>query len=42
MEVDLERVQQVNKLVAMMPEETRQRANLKHVDVVVDFAQSAD
>ncbi len=34
MEVDLERVQQVNKLVAMMPEETRQRANLKHVDVL--------
>lgn len=35
MEVDLERVQTVNRLVAMMPEEVRQRAGLKHVEVLV-------
>jgi NTE family protein len=35
MEVDLERVQTVNRLVAMMPEETRQKADLKHVEVLV-------
>ncbi len=34
MEVDLERVRHVNRLVALMPEETRQRANLKHIDVL--------
>lgn len=35
METDLERVQTVNRLVAMMPEETRQKADLKHVEVLV-------
>lgn len=35
MEVDLERVKKINDLVAIMPEETRARANLRHVDVLV-------
>lgn len=35
MEVDLERVQTVNRLVAMMPEEMRQQAGLKHVEMLV-------
>ncbi len=35
MEVDLERVQTVNRMVAMMPEEARARAGLKHVEMLV-------
>lgn len=35
MEVDLERVKKINDLVAIMPEDTRERANLRHVDVLV-------
>lgn len=35
MEVDLERVRKINDLVAIMPEEMRDRANLRHVDVMV-------
>jgi len=35
MEVDLERVYKINKLVAMMPEELRSRSNLRQVDVLV-------
>jgi NTE family protein len=35
MEVDLERVQTVNRMVAVMPEEARQRIGLKHVEVLV-------
>jgi NTE family protein len=35
MEVDLERLKKINDLVAMMPEEMRERANLRHVDVLV-------
>ena len=35
MEVDLERVQTVNRLVAMMPEETHQRTGLQHVEMLV-------
>lgn len=35
MEVDLERLKKINDLVAIMPEETRKRANLRHVDVLV-------
>jgi NTE family protein len=35
MEVDLERVKKINDLVAIMPEEMRDRANLRHVDVMV-------
>jgi NTE family protein len=35
MEVDLERVKKINDLVAIMPEEMRERANLRHVDVLV-------
>ncbi|KXS33565.1 MAG: Patatin [Candidatus Gallionella acididurans] len=35
MEVDLERVKKINDLVAIMPEEMRARANLRHVDVLV-------
>ncbi len=34
MEVDLERVRHVNRLVALMPEEIRQQTNLKHIDVL--------
>ncbi|TAN73197.1 MAG: patatin-like phospholipase family protein [Gallionella sp.] len=34
MEVDLERVKKINDLVAMLPDEVRERANLKHVDVL--------
>jgi NTE family protein len=35
MEVDLERVKKINDLVAIMPEEMLERANLRHVDVLV-------
>ena len=35
MEVDLERVRTINNLAAMMPEEVRERANLKHVEMLV-------
>jgi len=35
MEVDLERLKKINDLVAIMPEEVRDRANLRHVDVLV-------
>jgi NTE family protein len=35
MEVDLERLKKINDLVAIMPEEMRHRANLRHVDVLV-------
>ncbi len=35
LEVDLERVKKINDLVGIMPEEMRQRANLRHVDVLV-------
>jgi NTE family protein len=35
MEVDLERVRTINELVARMPEEVRELANIKHVDVLV-------
>ena len=35
MEVDLERLKKINDLVDMMPEEIRERSNLKHVDVLV-------
>ena len=34
MEVDLERLKKINDLVAIMPEEMRDRANLRHVDVL--------
>jgi len=35
MDVDLERVKKMNSLAAMMPEALRERANLRHVDVLV-------
>lgn len=35
MEIDLERVRKINSLVALMPEEVRQRSNLRHIDVMV-------
>ncbi|MDH4216178.1 MAG: patatin-like phospholipase family protein, partial [Gallionella sp.] len=35
MDVDLERVKKMNSLVAMMPEALRERANLRHIDVLV-------
>lgn len=35
MEVDLERVRTINELVAMMPEDVSEKANLKHVEVLV-------
>lgn len=35
MEVDLERVRKINSLVAIMPDEMRERSKLKHVDVLV-------
>ncbi|MBK9160950.1 MAG: patatin-like phospholipase family protein [Nitrosomonadales bacterium] len=35
MEVDIERVQKINELVEMMPEEMRIRSGLKHVDMLV-------
>lgn len=35
MEVDMERLKKINELVAIMPEEMRERANLRHVDVLV-------
>ena len=34
-EVDLERVKKINELVKVMPDEIRERANLRHVDVLV-------
>lgn len=34
-EVDLERVKKINELVAVLPEDVRERANLRHVDVLV-------
>jgi len=34
MEVDLERVNKINQLVAIMPEEMRKKANLRHVEVL--------
>jgi NTE family protein len=35
MEVDLERVQRINKLAAMLPEALREQADMKHVEVLV-------
>jgi len=35
MEVDLERVHKINKLVGMMPEELRSKSNLRQIDVLV-------
>ena len=35
MEVDMERVNKINGLVSIMPEEARQRTGLKHVDLLV-------
>ncbi|MDH5571989.1 MAG: patatin-like phospholipase family protein, partial [Gammaproteobacteria bacterium] len=35
MEVDLERVQKINELVRIMPEEARRNTNLREVDVLV-------
>jgi NTE family protein len=35
MEVDLERVKKINDLVAIIPDEMSERANLRHVDVLV-------
>jgi NTE family protein len=35
MEVDLERLKKINDLVAIMPDEMRERVNLRHVDVLV-------
>ncbi|MEO8344018.1 MAG: patatin-like phospholipase family protein [Gallionella sp.] len=35
MEVDLERLKKINDLVDMMPDEIRERSNLKHIDVLV-------
>ena len=35
MEVDLERIQKINDLVEMMPDETRERSNLRHIDVLI-------
>jgi NTE family protein len=35
MEVDLERLKKINDLVAIMPEEMRERANLRHIDALV-------
>jgi len=43
MDVDIERVKKMNSLVAMMPESMRERANLRHVDVlVISPSQSID
>jgi NTE family protein len=35
MEVDLERLRKINDLVAMMPEEIRERAEIRHVDALI-------
>ena len=35
MEMDLERLRKINDLVAIMPDEMRERANLRHIDVLV-------
>ncbi len=35
MEVDLERLQRINRTISMMPEDTRQAVSLRHVDVLV-------
>ena len=35
MEMDLERLKKINDLVAIMPDEMRERANLRHIDVLV-------
>ena len=35
MEVDLERLKKINDLVAMMPEEVRERAEIRHVDALI-------
>ncbi len=35
MEVDLERLRRINRTMSMMPEEVRQKSNLRHVDVLV-------
>ena len=35
MEVDLERLQRINRTISTMPEEIRQKTNLRHVDVLV-------
>ena len=35
MEIDLERLKRINDLVAIMPEEMRERAGLRHVDALV-------
>jgi len=43
MDVDIERVKKINSLVAMMPEALCERADLKHVDVlVISPTQSID
>lgn len=35
LEVDLERLQRINRTISAMPEEIRQKTNLRHVDVLV-------
>jgi len=35
LEVDLERLQRINRTVSMMPEEVQQAINLRHIDVLV-------
>ena len=35
MEVDLERLQRINRTISLMPEEMRQKLNLRHVEVLV-------
>ena len=35
MEVDLERLQRINRTVSLLPEDTREAVNLRHVDAMV-------
>lgn len=35
MEVDLERLQRINRTISLMPDEVRKKASLRHVDVMV-------
>ena len=35
MEADLERLKKINDVVAIMPEEMRERAEIRHVDVLI-------
>lgn len=35
LEVDLERIQRINRTMSIMPDEARQKSNLRHVDVLV-------